>query len=179
MKQYTIGVFLEREAAEKAVNRLHQDLSIGTDEISYVYRNTEGEVKEVDTDEVSGKTVGEGAADGAKVGGGIGAALGLATVVGMIPVIGPVFAAGPIVAALGIGTGVIGTTAAGALTGAAAGGLVGALVSLGVSEEKAKEYHDRVEAGSVLIAVHEDESKDVASILNQEGATDVDIYRLA
>ena len=98
---------------------------------------------------------------------------------GIVPVIGPVFAAGPLVAALGIGTGVLGTTAAGTLTGAAAGGLIGALVSWGVSEEKAKDYQDQVEAGSVLIAVHADDMKDVATVLTEEGATDVDIYRLA
>lgn len=177
MKQHTIGVFTSRDHAERAIARLHADLGIGNDEISYIYRNTDGDVKEVSADDVANPTVGEGAKQGATVGGAIGAVAGLAAVAGVIPVVGPIFAAGPLVTALGL-TGALGTTAAGAVTGAAAGGLIGALISVGVSEQKAKEYEDRVVAGSVLVAVHADETKDVASVLTAEGATDVDIYTL-
>lgn len=179
MKQYTIGVFEDRSDAEKAVDRLHHDLSISTDEISFLYRNTEGEVKEVDSDDVTHKTSGEGAVKGAKIGGGVGAALGIATVAGVIPIVGPIFAAGPLVAALGLGAGALGTTAAGAVTGAVAGGIIGALVPLGVSEERAKEYEDRVMAGHVLVAVHADEDKNVSNVLEECGATGLETFRIA
>lgn len=179
MKQYTIGVFTAREDAERAIERLHNDLSIGAEEISYVYRNTDGEIKEVNADEVSTKTSAEGAKQGAKIGGSIGAVLGLATVAGVLPIIGPIFVAGPLAAALGLGAGALGTTAAGAITGAAAGGLIGALIPLGVSEGKAKAYEDRVLAGNVLVAVHADEEKDVLAVLGECGATDLEAYRVS
>lgn len=176
MKKYTIATFGTRTEAEEAINELHQQLSISPDEISYVYKDIEGVTKEVDADEVSGKTVQEGATEGATIGGGIGAIAGLATVAGIIPVIGPIFAAGPLITALGIGAGALGTVAAGGVTGAAAGGLIGALVSLGASEEQAKEYEDLVLAGNVLVTVHAEEDKDVALVFNKHGALSIDEY---
>lgn len=176
MKKLTLGVFDTRENAETAINTLHNELNIGTDDISYVYRNTSNEVREVSADEVSDDTPMEGARSGAIAGGAVGAALGLATVIGVIPVIGPIFAAGPLISALGIGAGAVGTTAAAAATGAAAGGLIGALANLGVSEPKAKEYEDRVLAGDILVAVHAEEQYDVAAVLSKHGATSVDSY---
>lgn len=164
MKNITLATFSTREDAEKAINQLHNELNINHDDISYVYKNTDNEVREVDTKDVSSSTPKEGAVGGAKIGGTIGAIAGIATVIGVIPVIGPVFAAGPLMAALGL-TGAIGTTAAGAVTGAAAGGLVGALMNLGVGEENAKRYADYVTAGNVLVSVHSDEEKDPSPIL--------------
>lgn len=45
----------------------------------------------------------------------------------------------------------IATTVAGAGIGAVAGGLIGALIGLGIPEEKAKVYSDRVASGSFLV----------------------------
>ena len=112
------------------------------------------------------------------MGGVLGAGVGLATAVGMIPVVGPILAAGPLVSALGLGAGALGTTAAGALTGAGAGGVVGALATYGVGEPAAQKYEDRVKSGDILVATHADESVDTAKALEQEGATDVNIYSL-
>lgn len=179
MKQYTIGTFPSRASAESAISRLHTEAGIDADEISYVYKNTEGDIKEVSADEVAPSTPAEGAQKGAMIGGSIGAIAGLATVAGIIPVIGPIFAAGPLISALGIGAGALGTTAAGALTGAAAGGLIGALANLGVSGEKAKEYEDRVMAGNVLVAVHSEDDKNIATIFTESGATDIEVFALA
>jgi uncharacterized membrane protein len=91
--------------------------------------------------------------------------------------VGPLFAAGPLAAALGL-TGAVGTTAAGAATGAAAGGVIGALVNIGVTEEHAKQYEDRVNAGDVLVAVHAEEDIDVAGLLTGAGALEVNVYQL-
>lgn len=172
----TIGVFTDRSNAEAAINRLHNELQIPNDDISYIYRNTDGEVQEVDAAHISTDTPAEGAGKGAMIGGSIGALAGIATVAGVIPVIGPLFAAGPLAAALGL-TGALGTTAAGAATGAAAGGIIGALANLGVGEEKAQRYADRVGAGDILVAAHTD--KDARTVLEECGAIDTDVYSLA
>lgn len=176
MKKLTLGVFASREDAESAIGTLHKDLKVAEEEISYLYRNTNDEVKEVAAGDVSTGTPVEGAKTGAMVGGAAGAIAGIATVAGIIPVIGPIFAAGPLLTMLGIGAGAVGTTAAGALTGAAAGGLIGALVNAGVSETKAKEYEDRVMAGDVLVSVHAEEGIGVEDALREAGALSVESY---
>lgn len=176
MKQFTIALFDSREDAEKAIGIMTDEHDIKAGDISYAYRNTEGEVKEVDAKEIDGESVAEGAGDGAMVGGTIGALAGLVTAAGVIPVIGPLFVAGPLVAALGLGAGAVGTTAAGGLTGAAAGGLIGALSAWGVDATKAKEYEDKVGAGNVLLTVHADESINLIPVLSNCGATDVNVY---
>ncbi|HYF29086.1 MAG TPA: hypothetical protein VEA36_01825 [Candidatus Paceibacterota bacterium] len=178
MKKFTIGMFGAREDAEKAINRLHNELKVPTDDISYIYRNSEGEVHEVEASNIATSTPVEGAGKGAVVGGALGAIAGLATVAGVIPVIGPLFAAGPLAAALGL-TGAIGTTAAGAATGAAAGGLIGALSNMGIGQEHAQRYADRVNAGDILLATYADENVDAEALLEDSGAIDVETYRLA
>lgn len=176
MKNLTLGTFTAREDAEKAINQLHNELSVSHDDISYVYRNTEGETKEVNTENVSSNTPAEGAKTGAVIGGSIGALAGIAAVVGVIPVVGPIFAAGPLLAALGL-TGAVGATAAGAVTGAAAGGLIGALANLGVGKETAQRYADRVTAGNVLLAVYAESDVEVAPLLVHCGAENVETFR--
>lgn len=178
MKNITLATFTNRNDAEKAINQLHNELGISHDEISYVYKNTNDEIKEVDTKEISSSTPQEGAIDGAKIGGTIGALAGIATIIGVIPVIGPVFVAGPLMTTLGL-IGAIGATAAGAVTGATAGGLVGALINIGVKEEHAQRYADYVTAGNVLVSVHSDAEKDPSSILISCGAEGVERFSLS
>jgi len=170
-------MFSAREDAEKAINRLHNELNIDTSDISYIYRNSEGEVHEVQADDVATSTPVEGAGKGAATGAVIGGLAGLAVVAGVIPVIGPLLAAGPIAAALGL-TGAVGTTAAGAMTGAAAGGLLGALTHMGVGTESAQRYADRVSAGDILVAAYADEGIDAQTLLTDAGALDVETYSL-
>ncbi len=177
MKQTTIGVFASRGDAERAINRVHNELSVPNEDISFLYRNTAGEIKEVPSDAVSSSTPGEGAVTGAEVGGTLGALAGIAAIAGAIPTLGPLFVAGPLALALGI-TGAIGTTAAAAITGAAAGGLIGALLSLGVGRERAQEYEDRVLAGNVLVITNASKDADVASVFRSCGAIEVEIYAI-
>lgn len=174
MKNYTLGVFSSPEQADAAVSTIHSELAVPSENISYIYRNKDGAMVE------DGDSTGpaEGAASGAAIGGAVGAGLGLATVAGLIPVIGPIFAAGPLIAALGIG-GAVGTTAAGALTGAATGGLVGALLGLGISEPEAKEYESQVSSGNVLLAVEADEAIDIASVFSRMGGTNINVYNIS
>lgn len=92
----------------------------------------------------------EGATTGGVAGLGVGAALGWLAGIGAlaIPGVGPFIAAGPIMAALG-----------GAAVGTAAGGLVGALVGMGIPEFEAKRYDAKIREGNILISVHTEDSK--------------------
>ncbi len=182
MKKLTIATFVSPTDAETAITRLQQELNVPSDAISSIYRTDEIAPDEVihDHEDEDGTMqrdilVKEGAGEGAVVGGSLGALAGLATFLGMIPVIGPIFAAGPIVAALGIGAGVVGTTAAGALTGATAGGLVGALTALGINDKKVSAYQEEVNMGNILLLVHKD-NPSITDLLNDAGATEVDSF---
>lgn len=177
MKKFTIGIFGAREDAEKAINALHNTLNIAASDISYVYRNSEGEVQEVNADNITSSTPAEGAGKGAAIGGTLGALAGIAAVAGAIPIVGPLFAAGPLATALGL-TGAVGTTVAGAATGAAAGGIIGALTNLGVGQEHAQRYSDRVQAGDVLVAVYAEEDQDVHQLFVEHGALETEAYGL-
>ncbi len=92
----------------------------------------------------------EGATTGGVVGLGLGAGLGWLAGIGAlaIPGIGPFIAAGPIMAALG-----------GAAVGTATGGIIGALVGMGIPEFEAKRYDAKVREGSILISVHTENSR--------------------
>ena len=92
----------------------------------------------------------EGATTGGIAGLGVGATLGWLAGIGAlaIPGVGPFIAAGPIMAALG-----------GAAVGTAAGGVVGALVGMGIPEFEAKRYDAKVREGNILISVHTEDGK--------------------
>ena len=83
---------------------------------------------------------------------------------------------GPLIAALGLG-GAAATTASGALTGALAGGLIGALVGLGVPEDQAKIYDERVRSGDILVTVPVRNSNDkaVMTIMENNNAQNVSL----
>ncbi|TAL87047.1 MAG: DUF3341 domain-containing protein [Rhodanobacter sp.] len=90
----------------------------------------------------------EGATAGGIAGLGVGAGLGWLAGIGAlaIPGVGPFIAAGPIMAALG-----------GAAVGTATGGVVGALVGMGIPEFEAKRYDAKIKEGNILISVHTDD----------------------
>jgi hypothetical protein len=92
----------------------------------------------------------EGATTGGIAGLGVGAAVGWLAGIGAlaIPGVGPFIAAGPIMAALG-----------GAAVGTAAGGVVGALIGMGIPEFEAKRYDAKIREGNILISVHTEDSK--------------------
>lgn len=173
MKKNIFALFTDIDVADKVINELHQNVGIDSEEISYVYRNKDGEKVSGNADDVAGETVAEGAIDGAKVGGMIGAGIGLAAAVGIA---GPlaVVASGPIAAALGL-TGAVGAVATGGVTGAAAGSLVGALLNLGLTDEKAREFEQRVESGDVLVSIHTDDEEPVVKLLTEHNAEGIEI----
>jgi hypothetical protein len=109
----------------------------------------------------------EGASTGAASGAVAGGVLGWLAGIGLlaIPGIGPFIAAGPIMAALA-GAGALGTV----------GGIVGALVGMGIPEYEAKRYEGRVKNGGILLSVHCDDHdwvKRAEEILKHTGAEDI------
>ena len=64
----------------------------------------------------------------------------------------------------------------GAAVGATAGGVIGALVGMGIPEYEAKRYEGRLRKGHLLLSVHCDDSKwakKAEDILKKAGAEDV------
>jgi len=132
--------------------RVYNDLDaagISTSDISIVANNSEGwfdknarEPGRIDTDGDGVDDRTEGAATGAGIGGAVGGLAGLLAGLGMlaIPGLGPVVAAGWLV-----------STAALAITGGAAGGLIGSLTQHGVSEDEANAYAEGVRRGGTLV----------------------------
>ncbi|MGF1675438.1 MAG: YsnF/AvaK domain-containing protein [Rivularia sp. (in: cyanobacteria)] len=106
---------------------------------------------------------------GGALGGITGLLVGLGTLA--IPGIGPIMFAGAEATA-------IATTLAGGAIGAATGGLVGALIGLGIPEEKAKVYSDRVSGGSFLVMVTgtDAEVQRAESIMRRCGVEEFGIY---
>jgi uncharacterized membrane protein len=176
MKKVIFAVLKDIESADNAINKLHRECGINNDEISYIYRNEDGEKISGDGADVSGNTVGESATGGAVTGGVVGAALGLVAAFGLAGPIGAIVAAGPIATALGL-TGAVGAVATGGVLGAATGGLIGALTGLGVSEPQARTYEEKVKAGEVLVSIHTDDEESAVNVLTECNATNIEIIK--
>lgn len=165
-----VGVFPHRRDAEAALRDL-RDSGFSMNQISLVGKHTSGEPQ---IGNVADRTKTD---EGAKAGAGTGAALGGlgGLLVGLgalaIPGIGPVLAGGALATALA-------TTAAGGAIGAAAGGLTGALVGLGIPDDQARFYNDRVNRGDYLVMVDgtEDEIRRADTILSRHGVQDWNIF---
>lgn len=133
------------------------------------------------TDRIAGaetsNRVGNKADDGAKAGAVSGGALGGLTglLVGLgllaIPGIGPVMLAGA-------GATVIATALSGTAIGSVAGGLLGALIGLGIPEERAKAYHERIARGEYLVMVEgtDAELNRAEAILSHRGIEGWGVY---
>lgn len=157
------GIYQTREAAEEAVDALRRAHFRNTD-ISALFPDNAGTKDfacEKNTKAPEGATM--GATSGAIAGGVLGWLAGIGALA--IPGIGPFIAAGPVMAALA-GAGALG----------ACGGIVGALVGLGIPEYEAKRYEGRVKHGGILLSIHCDDHdwvKRGEEILKQTGAEDV------
>lgn len=167
-----VGVFHNRDDAERAAHELRQQ---GLHErISIVARGDE-EGRGRGGEQRGGMTMGgrEGdergrmggeASSGAWTGAAIGGAGGLLASAGLftIPGIGPILALGPLAAGL---------------TGAAAGGLVGGLVDLGIPRHRGEYYEQRVREGKILCAVEADGSEEeVRRTFERYGAADIETH---
>jgi uncharacterized protein (TIGR02271 family) len=155
-----VGVFENREQAQKAVNELRR-AGFREDEIGVITHDREGTTAETAAED-RGTHAAAGAAAGAATGAGVGALWALGIVAGVLPAVGPVIAGGILASVL--------ASAAGT---AVAGGIVGALIGLGIPEEEAHYYEGEFKSGRTIVTVKTDTRYDEArSILQRYGAYD-------
>ncbi|MDV3000159.1 MAG: hypothetical protein N5P05_001765 [Chroococcopsis gigantea SAG 12.99] len=174
--QRAIGTFSSRVDAERALEQLKSS-GFPMDQVSLIAKNHDGDdVAGVEVKDKVGNKADEGAVKGAVTGGTLGGLTGLLVGLGAlaIPGIGPIMLAGAEATALA-------TTLAGGAIGAAAGSLVGALVGLGIPEDRARMYNDRVSQGHYLVIVRgtEEQIRRADTILNDRNIQDFGIYDVA
>ncbi|MGO4573021.1 hypothetical protein [Microvirga sp. 2TAF3] len=168
MVQNTITAFYDNyDDAARTVSRLeaagipHADISLVANNANEAY--SQHATRSFDEDESRSGAAGTGATIGTLAGGGAGLLAGLGMLA--IPGLGPVVAAGWIV-----------STLVGAGAGAAVGGLAGALIDAGVSEEEAHVYTEGVRRGGALVTVKVGEADmgRTIDILDDEGRVDIE-----
>jgi hypothetical protein len=161
MSTLVTGLFGSRSAAQVAIEHLI-DQGFAREDISILMSDT---TRGREFGVLEHSKAPEGAATGATIGGVLGAlAAGLAGV-GSLAVPGlSLVAAGPLVAAL-----------AGLGAGAAAGGITGAMIGLGMPEHEAKFFHDEIRRGGILVGVyaHFDRVQFARELLDAAGAENV------
>lgn len=170
----SVGVFSHRRDAEQALHELKQS-GFPMDRVSVIAQNTDrdDEIAGTPVQEKVGNKADEGATTGAISGGVLGGLGGLLVGLGTlaIPGIGPIMLAGATATTLA-------TTLAGAGIGAVAGGLLGALIGLGIPEERARVYEDRVRRGHYLVIIDgtDAEIAQAEAILHRRGIEDYGVY---
>jgi hypothetical protein len=142
------GVFKDRHDAERAIEAL-RDAGFSREQIGIAMRDRTAQGEMV---EETGTHAAGGAAAGIVGGGLLGALAGFLVATGAlaIPGIGPVVAGGVLASTFGI---VGGTAVAGAGIGAAAGGILGALIGMGIPEHEARHFEHGVRSGGTLVTV--------------------------
>ncbi|MEH2334644.1 histidine kinase [Nostoc sp.] len=168
-----VGVFSNRRDVEHALHEL-KNTGFDMDRVSVITQD--GDKDDIAGAEVSDR-VGDKSDEGAKVGAVTGTALGGLTglLVGLgtlaIPGVGPIMLAGAAATTLA-------TTLTGAGIGAIAGSLLGALVGLGIPEERAKVYDERVRRGHYLVIIDgtDTEILRAEAILRKQGVEEFGIY---
>jgi hypothetical protein len=151
-----------KTVVESAKNREPKDVANKVTDLTF--KETK-DISSGSSEDVEAKNtkVPQGAGAGAGIGAALGGTLGLfAAMTGLVvPGIGPLLIAGPLF---------------GAFAGATAGGAVGVLVGLGIPEDEAKLYEERLKKGGILVSVHtqnDEKTKQAKAILQNTGATDV------
>ena len=135
-----VGVFESREEAELVVDELRQS-GFAEKEIGFVIRGDDAVAGGVITDATLTKD-GQGAVKGMVAGGLAGGLLGAAAVL-VIPGVGPLLAMGVLASALGFGA-----------AGVATGGILGAMMGAGISEEEARVYEKEFNSGRAIVTVN-------------------------
>jgi heat induced stress protein YflT len=140
------GLFAEQASAEQAIHAL-KAAGFAGEQIGVAMRDRTAQGVLIEEAQAA-----EGATAGALGGGLLGGLTGLLIGIGALAVPGfwPVVAGGVLASAFGIAGG---TALAGAGLGAAAGGVVGALMAVGIPEPAARHFETGVRAGRVLVTV--------------------------
>ena len=137
--QAVVAGYRSHHEAETAVRLLAKD-GLPMDKISIIGRDFETR------EDVQGfYRPADAALEGAGAGAWFGGLFGLLVGTGLfiLPVIGPVLVLGPLAGLV-----------AGAIGGAGVGALVSGLVFLGVPQDQAIKYQERIQAGEFLVVVH-------------------------
>ena len=175
-----VGVFSSRRVAEQALHEL-RDSGFPMDRVSVITRDQVRDDKiagaevhdSVKNTQHIGNKADEGATLGAATGGALGGLTGLLVGLGTlaIPGVGPILLAGATATTLA-------TTLAGGAIGAVTGGLLGALVGLGIPEERARVYHDRISQGDYLVIVDgsDEQIARAEKILHHRGIEEYGVY---
>ncbi|WP_013320246.1 general stress protein [Gloeothece verrucosa] len=169
-----VGIFPTRNDAEVALHEL-RDSGFPMDRVSVVVRDADkhDDIAGADVSDNVGNKADDGAKTGALTGGALGGLTGLLVGLGAlaIPGIGPVMLAGATATT-------IATTISGGLIGAVSGGIIGALIGLGIPEERARVYNERVSRGQYLVIVDgsDDEIARAEAILRNRGIEEFGIY---
>ncbi|WP_414568821.1 histidine kinase [Nostoc sp. CCY 9925] len=168
-----VGVFSTRRDVEHALHEL-KNAGFDMNRVSVITRDGErDDIAGAEVRDRVGDKSDEGAAVGAVSGGAVGGLTGLLVGLGTlaIPGIGPIMLAGAAATALA-------TTLAGAGIGAVAGSLLGALIGLGIPEERARVYDERVKRGQYLVIIDgtDAEIARAEAILRQRGIEEFGVY---
>ncbi|TCP54711.1 uncharacterized protein DUF1269 [Tumebacillus sp. BK434] len=155
MAQHVFGLFETQEAARAAISALSP----------YVPQDKVSAISKADQlpDYVEQQVETDNIIDGTLIGTGIGAVLGLTA--GFATALYPT--AGNLLITLG--------PLAGAFYGSWSGGMVGALVDIGISPPNAQHYHDQVAHGKILLTaeVTDDNRQMVEQLFQDHGADSV------
>jgi len=174
-----VGTFSNHAEAENALYEL-RDSGFSMENISVVGQDIDrnsniggatghDRLSDLEKDNKAEEGVKTGAVSGGTLGGLTGLLVGLGLVA--IPGIGPVMLAGAAATTLA-------TTLSGGAIGAATGSILGGLVGLGIPEDRARIYSDRIDRGDYLVIVAGSE-KDIQlaqSILSPRGINNWGIY---
>ncbi len=165
MAKAVIGVFRSEEFAKEAIAELKRN-GFDEREISLIAKDKQEQKNRGDAEPeqrltMEDQNLSEGMFTGSALGGIAGLLAGAGAL--LIPGIGPIIAAGPLAAFL---TGVVG------------GGLAGGLVDFGIPEERGRYFEERVKKGDILVTLKadDDEIQEIASILENNGAEDVESH---
>ena len=162
MTRTITALFDDYDDAVDAVRRLKQagipDAQMSVVSGSEKHRSSTRSDRDDDTVSDAGK----GAAIGGAIGGGAGLLAGLGMLA--IPGLGPVVAAGWLA-----------STLAGLAAGATTGGLIGALVDTGLSEDEAHAYAEGIRRGGTMVSVRVDDAlaQRAIDILDNEGTVNM------
>jgi hypothetical protein len=171
-----VGVFPNRQDAEYALSDLRNSGFL-MDRVSVIVRDADrnDDIAGAKVSDHVGNKADEGAATGAVTGGALGGLTGLLVGLGTlaIPGIGPVMLAGATATA-------IATTISGGAIGAITGGIIGALIGLGIPEERARFYNERVVRGDYLVTIDGD-AQEIAraeTMLRHRGIQEFEVYNV-
>jgi hypothetical protein len=173
-----VGVFSRHSQAENALNELSRGgfemnhvsiVAHDADKLEQSDRIGDAKVRDADDGTLADEGLKTGATAGGVVGGLTGLLVGLGTLA--IPGVGPIMLAGATATA-------IATSVAGGAIGAAAGGMVGGLVGLGIPEDRAQDYHDRIVRGEYLVIIDGNaaEIARAGEMLEHHGVSQWEVY---